>query len=179
MYRNPVMRRYVTLRIEDGENERRKTCNEELRNNDENVLDALLLQWEFQWAFEESTGQLTRIIPAFALKLPPPCTLPPVRFSYAPPFTRYSLPLATPLISNLLTCIWEFLNILPRSSVLSTSSFSPSLSDASLWMKIVLSSVSMSQSRLVRGRRRLVRVSANWMAAPSSFEGSARIAVAS
>lgn len=38
------MRRYVTLRIEDGENERRKTCNEELRNNDENVLDALLLQ---------------------------------------------------------------------------------------------------------------------------------------
>ena len=115
----------------------------------------------FSGAFEKSTGQLTRIIPAFALKLPPPCTLPPVRFSYAPPFTRYSLPLATPLISNLLTCIWEFLNILPRSSVLSTSSFSPSLSDVSLWMKIVLSSVSMSQSRLVRGRRRLVRVSAN------------------
>jgi len=41
MYRSPMMRRYVILRIEDGENERRETCSEELRNDNEDVLDAL------------------------------------------------------------------------------------------------------------------------------------------
>ena len=123
---------------------------------------------------------LTRITPALALKLPPPSISSAVRFSYSPPFTRYSLPFSTPLVSDLLTCTWESTDILLRSSVPSTSStFSSSLSDASFWMKVVLSSASTLQSMPVRGCPRFVRVSAKWMTVLSAFKVSVRIAVAS
>lgn len=42
---------YVILRIEDGKNERREACNEELRNNNEDVLDALRLRENFSALF--------------------------------------------------------------------------------------------------------------------------------
>lgn len=124
---------------------------------------------------------LTRIMPAFALKLPPPSISLAVQFSYSPPFTGYSPSFSIPLVSNLLTCTWS-LGILLRSSVPSTSStpsFSSSLSDALFWMKVALSSASTLQSGPVRGRRRFVRASAKRMTMLSAFKGSVRVAVAS